>query len=683
MSSLALRDDGRVLIGGSFTIVNGVIRNRIARLNADGGLDQTFLNGMAGANNNVFSFAVQSDDRVLIGGSFTTFNGVSRNRIARLNADGSLDTTFLNGMAGTNGTVRSMAVQPDDRVLIGGDFGMVNGVSRLGIARLNADGSLDTTFLNGLPGPNLHVHTVALQDDGRVLIAGNFTMVNGVSRNQIARMNADGSLDTTFFNGLPGPSRGVSHLALQSDGRVLIGGFFGAVNGVARNLVARLYGSGPVAPVLTVEPSNQDSHDDCCAVFHVEATGTPLPYRWRKDGVDLFDGGNVSGAATDTLRLTNVSPADAGAYSVVVSNVLGEATSSDAVLTVSALPQCQVGTCDAELGCVVSAVPDGTGCSDGTDCTSDACQSGACLSGPCSCITAPDSDGDGYGDATGAVAHCDTSVPSGHVTNADDCDDTSSQMRPGASEICDDRRNDCSAAGWPALLDTDRDLVEDACDNCMSEVNTTQADGDHDGVGTAATTARPSPIRCRRPPTATCTATRATTVISTTTTRRRTQTGTASATRAKSTPTPTACSRTTAMRRSIRARAGAARIATTTARPTRTPSRVTATLMASVTPATTARRPRTRPRPTRTSTGPAMTATRARTATATAGGRRASASRRRPAPSMPVPKTGWTMPTATACAATRTTVLRSPIHRWIAMRMPGLRTSSATRTPTA
>ena len=179
-------------------------RNHIARLNADGSLDGTFLNGLAGANSFVRALAVQPDGRVLIGGEFTTVNGASRNRIARLNVDGSLDTTFLNGLAGADSLVRSLAVQPDGRVLIGGSFATVNGVSRNRTARLNADGSLDATFLIGVAGVDSLVCSLALQDDGRVLIAGNFTTVNEVSRNRIARLNASGSLDTSFLNGFNG-----------------------------------------------------------------------------------------------------------------------------------------------------------------------------------------------------------------------------------------------------------------------------------------------------------------------------------------------------------------------------------------------------------------------------------------------------------------------------------------------
>jgi uncharacterized delta-60 repeat protein len=107
-----------------------------------------------------------------------------------------------------NGRVYSLTVQPDGRIVIGGEFTTVNGVSRNFVARLNADGSLDTTFLSGLAGPDDSVQSLAVQSDGHVLIGGFFTTVGGVSRNNVARLNADGSLDTTFQNGLAGTTAG-------------------------------------------------------------------------------------------------------------------------------------------------------------------------------------------------------------------------------------------------------------------------------------------------------------------------------------------------------------------------------------------------------------------------------------------------------------------------------------------
>src|SRR4029077_1345518 len=97
------------------------------------------------------------------------------------------------------------------------------------IAQLNADGTLDSGFQNGLSGPNASISSVTVQTDGKLLIAGLFTSVSGASRTNIARLNADGSLDSAF-HGFSGANNYVSSVAVQSDGKVLIGGGFSRVN---------------------------------------------------------------------------------------------------------------------------------------------------------------------------------------------------------------------------------------------------------------------------------------------------------------------------------------------------------------------------------------------------------------------------------------------------------------------
>lgn len=166
-----------------------------AQFSLPGELDTTFNTG-TGADNIVWSVTVQPDGKVLLGGFFTIYNGISRNRIARLNLNGSLDTTF-NPSIGANNIVRSVVLQPDGKILIGGQFTSYNSIPRNYIARLNADGSLDPTFNPGTGANNL-VLTLALQPDGKVIIGGLFTSYNGTSRNRIARLHANGSLDTTL-----------------------------------------------------------------------------------------------------------------------------------------------------------------------------------------------------------------------------------------------------------------------------------------------------------------------------------------------------------------------------------------------------------------------------------------------------------------------------------------------------
>lgn len=242
--ALTTQSDGKVFVAGAFTSIQGIFRGGIARLNTNGLLDTSFLNGLPGANNYVWAVALQTDGKPLIGGFFTTVNGTARNCVARLNSDGSLDNSFLNSQTGANGAVYSVALQTDGKVLIAGNFTSVNGTNRNCIARLNTDGSLDSSFLNGLDGLDAAAFCISLQGDGKILIGGWFTSVNGVGRNFVARLNTDGSLDTNFLNNLAGADGRVWSIALQTDGKILIGGDFISMNGAIRNHLARLNTNG-------------------------------------------------------------------------------------------------------------------------------------------------------------------------------------------------------------------------------------------------------------------------------------------------------------------------------------------------------------------------------------------------------------------------------------------------------
>lgn len=238
--AIIVQPDSKILIGGEFTTVDGIRRNRIARLNSDGSLDTTFLATGLGANDTLFTLTLQLDLKVLVGGRFTQFNGAIRNRIARLNSDGTLDTSFLNSGSGANDSVAALTLQPDGKVLIGGEFTSVNGMPRSHIARLNSDGATDTSFLSDDSGVNDEVQAIALQPDGRVFIGGAFNSVDGALRSMIARLKSDGLLDETFANFSSGANGAIDALALQSDGKVIIGGNFSFVNGLFRSGIARL-----------------------------------------------------------------------------------------------------------------------------------------------------------------------------------------------------------------------------------------------------------------------------------------------------------------------------------------------------------------------------------------------------------------------------------------------------------
>ncbi|TXT51486.1 MAG: hypothetical protein FD140_1524 [Limisphaerales bacterium] len=252
--TLALQPDGRVIAGGSFTNLNSTNRNRIARLNSDGAIDSSFNPG-AGVDNPVFASAVYTtganSGKILIGGAFSTFNGSPRNCLARLNSDGSLDTSFVIGN-GANGNVHAITIQSDGKVLVGGDFTAFNGAPRTaGLARLNSDGSVDASFNPTGPGVNGSVRVIRIQSDGKLLVGGLFTTVNGVTNNFYARLSRDADVDTAFgLAGVGGADNAVYAIELQGDDKILLAGDFTRCNGVTRNRITRLNANGTVDPTI-------------------------------------------------------------------------------------------------------------------------------------------------------------------------------------------------------------------------------------------------------------------------------------------------------------------------------------------------------------------------------------------------------------------------------------------------
>src|SRR5436190_16538870 len=160
---IAQQSDGKIITGGDFTIADHELRGRIARFNPDGSLDETFGAALSGANRMVSCIAIQGDGKVLIGGEFTLVNGETRNYVTRLKPDGSLDQDFATGLSGANGPVDSIALQSDGRIVIGGLFTEVNGAPRRSIARLNSDGSTDVSFGEGLAGASAPVLSILPQ----------------------------------------------------------------------------------------------------------------------------------------------------------------------------------------------------------------------------------------------------------------------------------------------------------------------------------------------------------------------------------------------------------------------------------------------------------------------------------------------------------------------------------------
>lgn len=254
VSKIIVQPDGKILVAGSFAAWNGTNAGRLVRLNSDGTLDTAFLTATGtGAGGAVSALELQSDGKMILGGDFAVWNGVSVGRIVRINSDGTRDATFTTNTgsgAGSGNSVRSLAVQSDGKVIVGGNFATWNGVSVGGLVRLNSDGTRDTAFSTAMgsgadaSGANA-IRALAVDSSGRILLGGQFSTWNGVASPAFVRLNSDGSLDSTFMTNLgTGVTTGVNVILVQGDGKIFVGGSFTSWSGGGGTYRARLNDSG-------------------------------------------------------------------------------------------------------------------------------------------------------------------------------------------------------------------------------------------------------------------------------------------------------------------------------------------------------------------------------------------------------------------------------------------------------
>jgi uncharacterized delta-60 repeat protein len=241
--------DDRMVLAGNFSTWNGSPRGYLVRLNANGTLDNTF-NSATGADDRIMRLKWFSDGSGgLIYGYFHSYNGQPRGCIAGLNADGSLNGNYatITANQGFPAMASSLATQSDGKIIIGGNFTGVGGKYRGGLARLNPDGSLDTSFKSGVDG---WVEGVALQADGKILVAGNFGQCQGYARHSLARLNPDGSLDTAFnlWLGAGDDSGSIVHQVVPlSNGQLMITGYIATATHSDLPAI-RLYSDGTLDP---------------------------------------------------------------------------------------------------------------------------------------------------------------------------------------------------------------------------------------------------------------------------------------------------------------------------------------------------------------------------------------------------------------------------------------------------
>ncbi|MCS7336685.1 MAG: delta-60 repeat domain-containing protein, partial [Verrucomicrobiae bacterium] len=262
--------DGKILIGGQFAKVHGVGRRNLARLNPDGTLDQSFTPSVGEKWEWITSLAYQSRGRIIVGGYFSSVNGIPRTNLACLRLDGTLapDFNVVPIFPEWDG-ITAIAVQQDDKILIGGSFSQVHDRQVAGIARLLPNGELDVSFEASGAYSDMNPGTVLaieVQPDGKILVGGIFNKLNGTPRCSLGRLQPNGSLDSSFGQQLAGfrwlDTRGgyIYSIGVGSNNRILVGGDFHLANGTPACHLAKLFGVfhpiGPIKLGIELTPTN-------------------------------------------------------------------------------------------------------------------------------------------------------------------------------------------------------------------------------------------------------------------------------------------------------------------------------------------------------------------------------------------------------------------------------------------
>ncbi|PXY44922.1 T9SS type A sorting domain-containing protein [Flavobacterium hydrophilum] len=228
VKTIVIQPDGKILVGGNFFKFKNGSQNCLIRLNSDGSKDDSFDIG-TGFDNSVSSILLQNDGKILVAGDFNVFQGKLQRGLIRLNPDGSKDTSlnigtgFLKNYFEDN-CIKSMIVQPDGKIVLGGGFNYYQDKSQDFLIRLNSDGSKDTSFI--VQNPNIVVNTIGLQSDGKLIIGGQYLKNKTQQQDRLIRLNIDGSKDETFSVGNTFNNT-VNIINVLKDDQILVGGTFG------------------------------------------------------------------------------------------------------------------------------------------------------------------------------------------------------------------------------------------------------------------------------------------------------------------------------------------------------------------------------------------------------------------------------------------------------------------------
>jgi uncharacterized delta-60 repeat protein len=264
VSAIAPLDDGKVVIGGRFT---AGFSGHITRLNANGTEDSTFVKG-TGFNGDVNCIVRMNDGSLLVGGIFTSYNSIACNRIVKLSANGTLDTTFTaNTAGGANNAVNCISLTSTGQIVVGGSFTSFGGTSARGIARLHSNGTRESTstFSNTGTPVNCDVYGMITENDGKIMLTGIIYNSFLPSQAGAVRLNPDGTRDESFnsnnglhSNGSATSVRNGYAIIRQTDGKYIIGGWFSAYNGNPAPNIVRINTDGSFDNTFTPPSFNSD-----------------------------------------------------------------------------------------------------------------------------------------------------------------------------------------------------------------------------------------------------------------------------------------------------------------------------------------------------------------------------------------------------------------------------------------
>jgi uncharacterized delta-60 repeat protein len=325
-----LASNGDIFVGGDFDFYDNITlgtQSDLVKLNSDGEFDTTFVHPSVISGTSVRSIEIDSNNKILIGGG---------SGLLRLNTDGSIDTSFNGGVDGIGvGFVFDIEILSNEKILVGGGFDTYNLTSRVGIAKINTDGSLDTSlnsyFVTGITFTSIRDIDVFEGGtyDGKIVCGGIFTEYSGQSRNSILVLNSDGTLFTTFNpgTGFSGGTPDIQNVKTYTDGKILCGGNFTSYNGTSVTGLVKLNIDGTIdtgftytVPAFITGTTNDDyytfENQSDGKIIVIASDGDSIDYVFRLNSNGTYDNTFNTGYTTNS----GVSPFNAAESIAILPN---------------------------------------------------------------------------------------------------------------------------------------------------------------------------------------------------------------------------------------------------------------------------------------------------------------------------------------------------------------------------